>query len=71
MNCIMGMVFDLTEAIDEMKRVQVKVINKNGIHLRLAGEVVKNSNMFMSDIQIEKNSEQINAKSILGVASLG
>ena len=71
MNCIMGMGFNLTEVIDEMKRVQVKVINKNGIHLRLAGEVVKNSSRFVSDIQIEKNTEQINAKSILGVASLG
>jgi phosphocarrier protein len=67
----MGMGFELAEVIDKMKRVKVKIINKNGLHLRLAGEVVKNSSRFMSDIQIEKNTEQINAKSILGVASLG
>jgi len=54
-----------------MKKVKVKVTNRNGIHLRIAGEVVKNCSMFLSDILIEKNSEKINAKSILSVASLG
>ncbi|MDZ7860881.1 MAG: HPr family phosphocarrier protein [Candidatus Krumholzibacteriota bacterium] len=63
--------FVLKEVTDKMKRAQVKVINENGIHLRLAGELVKNSNKFKSDILIEKNSEQINGKSILSVASLG
>jgi phosphocarrier protein len=54
-----------------MKTIQVKVVNKNGIHLRLAGELVKNCSKFKSDVQIEKNFERINAKSILSVASLG
>ncbi len=54
-----------------MKTINVKVVNKNGIHLRLAGELVKNCSRFKSDVRIEKNFERINAKSILSVASLG
>jgi len=59
------------KAKTEMKSVQVKVTNKNGIHLRLAGELVKNSSKFKSDILITKNSEEVNGKSILSVAGLG
>jgi len=47
------------------------VKNKNGIHLRLAGELVKAANMFSSEITISDDSNKANAKSILGVASLG
>jgi phosphocarrier protein HPr len=50
---------------------QVKVITKNGIHLRLAGELVKAANRFHSEIMITKDSQEVNAKSILGVAGLG
>lgn len=54
-----------------MKEIQVKVSNKNGMHLRLAGELVKNTSRFSSDILIIKNGEEINGKSILSVAGLG
>jgi phosphocarrier protein HPr len=50
---------------------QVKVITKNGIHLRLAGELVKAASRFHSEITIAKDSQEVNAKSILGVAGLG
>jgi len=49
----------------------VKVIAKNGIHLRLASELVKAANRFRSEITISKDSQEVNAKSILGVAGLG
>ena len=49
----------------------VKVITKNGIHLRLASELVKAANRFSSEIWISKDSQEVNAKSILGVAGLG
>jgi phosphocarrier protein HPr len=49
----------------------VKVITKNGIHLRLASELVKAANRFQSEITISKDSQEVNAKSILGVAGLG
>jgi phosphocarrier protein len=41
------------------------------MHLRLAGELVKNTSRFSSDIRIIKNGEEVNAKSILSVAGLG
>ena len=50
---------------------KVKVTNTKGIHLRLAGELVKVASKFSSTIMISKDEEEINAKSILGVASLG
>ena len=50
---------------------KVKVSNKRGIHLRLAGELVKTANRFKSRIMIGRDEDFINAKSILGVAGLG
>lgn len=50
---------------------KVKVTNRNGIHLRLAGEVVKVASKFKSTVMIGKDSDMVNAKSILGVAGLG
>jgi phosphocarrier protein HPr len=50
---------------------RVKVITKNGIHLRLAGELVKAASRFQCEITIMKDSQEVNAKSILGVAGLG
>lgn len=48
-----------------------KVKNKNGIHLRLAGELVKAATRFRSSIKVSKNGQEVDAKSILGVAGLG
>ncbi|MBN2184317.1 MAG: HPr family phosphocarrier protein [Candidatus Krumholzibacteriota bacterium] len=50
---------------------KVKVANKRGIHLRLAGELVKTASKFKSRVMIGRNEDFINAKSILGVAGLG
>jgi phosphotransferase system HPr (HPr) family protein len=50
---------------------RVKVKNKNGIHLRLAGELVKAATMFRSEVTVTKDSQEVDAKSILGVAGLG
>ncbi len=55
----------------KMVEEKVKVTIRNGIHLRLAGEIVKAANMFKSEITISKDSMTVNAKSILGVAGLG
>ncbi|HEY5133087.1 MAG TPA: HPr family phosphocarrier protein [Candidatus Krumholzibacteriaceae bacterium] len=48
-----------------------KVRNKNGIHLRLAGELVKAATRFHSRITVSKAGQEVDAKSILGVAGLG
>jgi phosphocarrier protein HPr len=48
-----------------------RVRNKNGIHLRLAGELVKAATKFRSAITVSKDGQEVDAKSILGVAGLG
>jgi len=48
-----------------------RVKNKNGIHLRLAGELVKAATRFRSQVMVSKDSQEVDAKSILGVAGLG
>ncbi|MDD4857925.1 MAG: HPr family phosphocarrier protein [Candidatus Krumholzibacteria bacterium] len=48
-----------------------RVKNKNGIHLRLAGELVKAATRFKSQITVSKDGQEVDAKSILGVAGLG
>ncbi len=50
---------------------KVKVNNERGIHLRLAGELVKVASKFKSEVMIGRDEDLINAKSILGVAGLG
>jgi phosphocarrier protein HPr len=55
----------------EMVYGTVKVLNPDGIHLRLAGEIVKACNKYESEILISKDGQEVNAKSILGVAGLG
>ncbi len=55
----------------DMVSDSVTVENKNGIHLRLASELVKTASMFKSEITIAKDDQEVNAKSILGVAGLG
>ncbi|MCK4236400.1 MAG: HPr family phosphocarrier protein [Candidatus Krumholzibacteria bacterium] len=54
-----------------MVSAKVKVINKNGIHIRRANDIQKTANMFRSVITIKMDSMEINAKSILGIAGLG
>lgn len=47
------------------------VKNASGLHARPAGMVVKTASKFNSDISFEYNGKTINAKSIMGVMSLG
>ena len=46
------------------------VINKLGIHARPAAMFVKVSSKFQSEITVEKDGEQINGKSIMGLMML-
>lgn len=45
--------------------------NKVGLHARPASIFVQTANKFKSDIIVEKDGNKVNAKSILGVLSLG
>jgi phosphocarrier protein HPr len=49
---------------------ELVVINKLGIHARPAAMFVKVANRFTSDVFVEKDGEQVNGKSIMGLMML-
>ena len=49
----------------------VKVQNQVGLHARPATFFIQKSNEFKSSIWVEKEERRVNAKSLLGVLSLG
>jgi len=51
-------------------RREVTVTNKLGVHARPAAMFVKVANKFESDILVEKDGEQVNGKSIMGLMML-
>jgi phosphocarrier protein HPr len=54
-----------------MKEQKITIKNRAGIHARPAALLVQTANRFTSEISLEKNSERINAKSIMGIITLG
>lgn len=48
----------------------IEIVNKLGMHARAAAKFVKLATSFKSDIDIEKDSRRVNAKSIMGVMML-
>jgi phosphocarrier protein len=49
----------------------VTIRNRAGMHARPAALLVKTASAFASRIYIEKDSERVNGKSIMGVITLG
>jgi len=49
----------------------IKVINRAGIHARPSALLVQTTKNFKANIYIEKDSYRINAKSIMGIITLG
>jgi phosphocarrier protein len=49
----------------------VTVLNRAGIHARPSALLVQTTKNFKSNIYIEKNDDRINAKSIMGIITLG
>lgn len=50
---------------------EVVVQNQVGLHARPATFFIQKANEFKSTIWVEKNERKVNAKSLLGVLSLG
>jgi len=48
----------------------IEIINKLGLHARAAAKLVQLASGFSSHIEIEKNSQRVNGKSIMGVMML-
>ena len=49
----------------------VVIQNKVGLHSRPATSFIQKANEYKSSVWIEKNERRVNAKSLLGVLSLG
>jgi len=49
---------------------KMKIINRLGLHARAAAQLVKTANQFSSEIIVEKDGENVNAKSIMGILML-
>ena len=50
---------------------EVKIINSIGLHARPATFFIQKANEFRSTMMVEKEERKVNAKSLLGVLSLG
>ncbi|HSH28807.1 MAG TPA: HPr family phosphocarrier protein [Thiohalobacter sp.] len=53
-----------------MQKKELTIINKLGLHARAAAKLVTLASGFDSDIQIARNGQQVNGKSIMGIMML-
>ncbi len=58
-----------TDTASQLVR-ELVVQNKMGIHARPAAMIVRVTNKFKSDVMVEKDDEQVNGKSIMGLMML-
>jgi len=49
---------------------KMEVVNKLGLHLRAAAELVKTANKFKSHLTIHHGIQNVNAKSLMGIMTL-
>ena len=54
-----------------MTEVTVSIKNRAGIHARPAALIVQTASKYASNIWLEKGQDRINAKSIMGIITLG
>ena len=53
-----------------MLESEIEIINKLGLHARAAAKLVKIAGSYSSSIEIEKEDQRVNAKSIMSVMML-
>lgn len=53
-----------------MARRDLTILNKLGIHARPAAQFVKTASRFQSEIRVEKDGEEVDGKSIMGLMML-
>ena len=56
--------------LNNVAKKEIKILNELGLHARPAAMFVKLANEFVSDITVEKGSEIVNGKSIMGIMML-
>ena len=58
------------QADSSMAKQEFTILNKLGIHARPAAQFVKTANRFHSDVFVEKDGEEVDGKSIMGLMML-
>ncbi|MGE5152801.1 MAG: HPr family phosphocarrier protein [Bdellovibrio bacteriovorus] len=53
-----------------MARLEIEIINRLGLHARAAAKLVSCASGFTSRIELERNGQRVNGKSIMGVMML-
>lgn len=53
-----------------MRKVTVKIVNKLGLHARASAKFVSTAARYQSQIEVVKETQSINGKSIMGVMML-
>ncbi len=53
-----------------MIRTELTIINRLGLHARAAAKFVTQASQFASSVRLERNGQQVNGKSIMGVMML-
>jgi len=53
-----------------MRRKEIEIINRLGLHARAAAKLVSCASGFASRIEVERNGQRVNGKSIMGVMML-
>ena len=61
---------DTAPATGQQLTKELVVQNKMGIHARPAAMIVRITNKFKADVFVEKDDEQVNGKSIMGLMML-
>ncbi len=53
-----------------MIQKQILIVNKLGLHARAAAKFVNTASRYASNIQVERDGQRVNGKSIMGVMML-
>jgi phosphocarrier protein len=66
----MGLLSRKTESEEQKATKELVVSNRLGLHARPAAMFVKTCGRFKADVWVEKDGEQVNGKSIMGLMML-
>jgi len=57
-------------SVSEVAEATFEIVNQLGMHARAATKFVQTANRYRSDVQVEKDGQTVNGKSIMGVLML-
>ncbi len=66
----MGILSKKAAGSDQRITRELVILNRYGLHARPAALFVKTSNRFKADVWVEKDGEEVNGKSIMGLMML-